>query len=96
MKIAGCSALVTGGASGLGLATALRLAADGARVVIADLPSSRGAELAADHGFVFVPADVTDSTDMARAVETASELAPLRIAVCCAGVATAERAVGRE
>ena len=96
MKIAGCSALVTGGASGLGLATALALAERGAHVVIADLPSSRGTELAAEHGLTFVPADVTDEHSVARAVEAATELGPLRVTVCCAGVATAERAVGRD
>ena len=95
MKIMGCSALVTGGASGLGLATALRLASRGAHVVIADLPSSRGPEVATEHGFTFVAADVTDEHAVARAVEAATALGPLRIAVCCAGVATAERAVGR-
>jgi len=96
MKITGCSALVTGGASGLGLATALALAERGARVVIADLPSSRGTELAAEHGLTFVAADVTDEHSVARAVEAATELGPLRVTVCCAGVATAERAVGRD
>jgi len=95
MRIAGCSALVTGGASGLGLATARTLAAQGAHVVIADLPSSRGSELAAEHGLTFVPADVTDEEGIATAVAAAGKLGPLRVAVCCAGVATAERAVGR-
>ena len=95
MQISGCSALVTGGASGLGLATAQALAAQGAHVVIADLPSSRGSELAGERGLVFVPADVTDEDGIARAVAAAGELGPLRVAVCCAGVATAERAVGR-
>lgn len=89
-------ALVTGGASGLGLATATALAAAGARVVIADLSSSKGADVAAERGFTFVPCDVTVDSDVARAVEAATELGPLRVAVCCAGVATAERAVGRE
>ncbi len=96
MQVSGCSALVTGGASGLGLATAQALAAQGAHVVIVDLPTSRGSELAADHGLTYVPADVTDEVGMARAVAAARDLGPLRIAVCCAGVATAERAVGRE
>lgn len=95
MRISGCSALVTGGASGLGLATARALAAQGAHVVIADLPSSRGSELAAEHGLTFVPADVTDEEGIAAAVAAAGKLGPLRVAVCCAGVATAERTVGR-
>ncbi|MFM9878253.1 MAG: SDR family NAD(P)-dependent oxidoreductase [Rhodoglobus sp.] len=96
MQVSGCSALVTGGASGLGLATALALVVRGAHVVIADLPSSRGPELAAEHGLTFVAVDVTDEHTVAHAVGVATELGPLRVAVCCAGVATAERAVGRE
>jgi NAD(P)-dependent dehydrogenase (short-subunit alcohol dehydrogenase family) len=96
MQIRDAAALVTGGASGLGLATARALAAAGARVVIADLPGSRGAEVAAELGLTFVPTDVTVDADVTRAVEAASELGPLRVAICCAGVATAERAVGRE
>jgi NAD(P)-dependent dehydrogenase (short-subunit alcohol dehydrogenase family) len=95
MLIRDAAALVTGGASGLGLATALTLAAAGARVVIADLPTSRGNHLAAEHGLTFAPCDVTDERGVALAVEAASELAPLRIVVCCAGVATPGRAVGK-
>ena len=60
MKIEGISAIVTGGASGLGLATAERLAAGGARVTICDLPTSAGAEVATRIGGRFVAADVTD------------------------------------
>jgi NAD(P)-dependent dehydrogenase (short-subunit alcohol dehydrogenase family) len=96
MHVTDAAALVTGGASGLGLATARALAAQGARVVIADLPSSRGAEVAAEHDLTFVACDVTLDSDIARAVEAATELGPLRVAVLCAGIATAERAVGRE
>jgi NAD(P)-dependent dehydrogenase (short-subunit alcohol dehydrogenase family) len=96
MQARDAAAIVTGGASGLGLAAALALAAQGARVVIADLPSSRGTHLAAEHGLIFVPTDVTDSRDMARAVEAATELGPVRILVTCAGVATPGRAVGRD
>ena len=92
MKLRDASALVTGGASGLGLATAHALAAQGARVVIADLASSRGADLP----FTFVPTDVTSEQDVARAVEAATELGPLRVLVNCAGVATPGRAVGRD
>jgi NAD(P)-dependent dehydrogenase (short-subunit alcohol dehydrogenase family) len=96
MQVAGCSALVTGGASGLGLATALALHDAGARVVIADLASSRGTHLAADHGLTFCATDVTDEHDVARAVEAATEIGGLRIVVNCAGVATPGRAVGRD
>ncbi len=91
MQLRDASALVTGGASGLGLATARALAAQGARVVIADLPASRGSELP----FTFTPTDVTSEADVARAVEAATELGPLRIVVNCAGVANPGRAVGK-
>ena len=89
------SALVTGGASGLGLATAIALDRAGAHVVIADLPASRGDELAAEHGFTYVACDVTNESDAARAVEAATELGRLRVLVTCAGIATPGRAVGR-
>ena len=96
MLVDSTAAIVTGGASGLGLATARVLAEQGARVVIADLASSRGREVAEEFGLTFVATDVTSSTDMARAVETASELGPVRVLVACAGVATPGRAVGRD
>ena len=88
MRITDASALVTGGASGLGLATALALAAAGARVVIADLPTSRGANLP----FTFAPCDVRSAADVQRAVDLAGDL---RIVVNCAGVGTPGRAVGK-
>ena len=96
MQLTDAAALVTGGASGLGLATARGLAAAGARVLIVDLPTSNGRQIAAEHGFVFSPADVTDEHDVALAVEAAVELAPLRVVVNCAGVAAGGRAVGRD
>ena len=89
MKIEDVTALVTGGASGLGLATATALAAAGARVVIADLPTSRGAEL----DFAFAPCDVRSTADVQAAVDLAGDA---RIVVNCAGVATAQRTVGRD
>jgi NAD(P)-dependent dehydrogenase (short-subunit alcohol dehydrogenase family) len=90
-------ALVTGGASGLGGATTRRLAADGARVVIVDLASSPGAELADELGerVRFVPADVRDEASVAAAIDAARSLGELRIVVTCAGVGTAGRLVGR-
>lgn len=91
MNIAGCAALVTGGASGLGLATAQALAAAGAEVVIADLPGSKGEEIP---DILFAPADVTDESQVRAAIAMAT--LPLRIVVNCAGVASAERALGRE
>jgi NAD(P)-dependent dehydrogenase (short-subunit alcohol dehydrogenase family) len=96
MEIQGCSAVVTGGASGLGLATAKRLAAAGAHVVIVDLPTSAGAQEAAAFGGRFVPADVTNEGQVSTALDTAGEHAPLRIAVNCAGVATAGRVIGKK
>ena len=89
MQLRDVSALVTGGASGLGLATAQALAARGARVVIADLPTSSGAELP----FTFVPCDVRSESDVRAAVEAAGEL---RVLVNCAGVATPGRTVGKD
>ncbi|MBB2965354.1 3-hydroxyacyl-CoA dehydrogenase [Leifsonia aquatica] len=98
MLIDGCSALVTGGASGLGNATARALTDAGARVVLLDLPSSQGEKAATALGPTarFVPGDVTDGDQVQAAVDAASELAPLRIVVNCAGIATAARMLGRD
>ena len=96
MRIDGSSAIVTGGASGLGLATATELAKAGAYVVIADLPGSPGAERAADIGGSFVPVDVTDESAVQQAVEVASTAAPLRIVVNCAGIGTPGRVLGKQ
>jgi NAD(P)-dependent dehydrogenase (short-subunit alcohol dehydrogenase family) len=101
MRVGGCSALVTGAASGLGLATARALHQAGAQVVLFDLPGSAGAERAAEldvddgAGAVFVPGDVTVEADVQAAVTGAVALGPLRIVVNCAGIAPAARAVGR-
>jgi NAD(P)-dependent dehydrogenase (short-subunit alcohol dehydrogenase family) len=93
MELNGIGALVAGGASGLGEATARELAARGARVTVADLNEERGAALAAELGGAFVPADVTDEGQLEAAVEAAGEI---RLAVSCAGVGWAERTVGRD
>jgi 3-hydroxyacyl-CoA dehydrogenase / 3-hydroxy-2-methylbutyryl-CoA dehydrogenase len=99
MKIGGSGALVAGGASGLGEATARRLHADGAHVVIADLNEERGRALTDELGerASFVPTDVTDPEAVQAAVSAAAELqsAPLRIAVSCAGIGWAGRVVGK-
>ena len=96
MELTHASALVTGGASGLGLATAKRLAAAGAAVTIVDLPSSPGADVAAGLGGTFAAADVTDPDQVAAAVRTASEAAPLRVVVNCAGIAPPAKVLERD
>ena len=97
MRIDGCSALVTGAASGLGLATARALNTAGARVVLFDLPGSAGAERAAElDAAIFRSGDVTVEADVQAAAAAAAALAPLRIVVNCAGIAPAARAVGRQ
>ena len=95
MEVTGAGALVAGGASGLGEATARALAAAGANVVIADLNAEKGEALVAElgEGASFVEADVTDELAVATAVERAVEMGAdgLRISVCCAGIGWAER-----
>jgi NAD(P)-dependent dehydrogenase (short-subunit alcohol dehydrogenase family) len=88
-------ALVTGGASGLGAATAKRLADAGARVVIADLDVDRGRAHAAAIGGAFARTDVSDADALGAAVEQAAGLGPLRVAVACAGVGWAARTVDK-
>jgi NAD(P)-dependent dehydrogenase (short-subunit alcohol dehydrogenase family) len=93
MDLNGIGALVAGGASGLGEATARELAARGARVTIADLNEDRGRSLAAEIGGAFAAADVTDEEQVRAAVES---VAGLRLAVSCAGIGRAERTVTRD
>jgi len=87
MQIEGISVLVTGGASGLGRASAEKLAGAGARVVICDLPGSQGEAVAREigHGARFAPADVTDAEQVNAALDMAGEAGPLRAVVHCAG-----------
>ena len=89
MRIEGASAIVMGGASGLGEATARALAERGARVTIADLNEEKGEALAGEIGASFVKADVTSPEEVEAAVAAAGE--DLRIGVNCAGVGWAER-----
>jgi 3-hydroxyacyl-CoA dehydrogenase/3-hydroxy-2-methylbutyryl-CoA dehydrogenase len=94
VKIPGTGALVAGGASGLGKATARALSAAGADVVIADLNVERGEALAEELGgeASFFEADVTDEAAVSAAVERAAAVAGgLRVSVCCAGIGWAER-----
>jgi NAD(P)-dependent dehydrogenase (short-subunit alcohol dehydrogenase family) len=96
MHIERAAALVTGGASGLGLATARRLAASGAVVTIVDLPQSAGAEIAAELGGIFSPADVTSEEQVRAAVAAAAAQGPLRVVVNCAGIAPPAKVLDRE
>jgi NAD(P)-dependent dehydrogenase (short-subunit alcohol dehydrogenase family) len=85
MQLTEVSALVTGGGSGLGFASAAALVHRGARVVIADLPSSRGPEAAHQLGATFVPADILDTAALTAAFDVAAVAGPLRAVVHCAG-----------
>jgi 3-hydroxyacyl-CoA dehydrogenase / 3-hydroxy-2-methylbutyryl-CoA dehydrogenase len=96
MQINGSGALVAGGASGLGEATARHLHAAGARLVICDLNEERGGSLASELDAEFIPADVTDAASVAAAVDVAAQLpGGLRISICCAGIGWAEKVAGR-
>jgi NAD(P)-dependent dehydrogenase (short-subunit alcohol dehydrogenase family) len=98
MKIAGSTAVVTGGASGLGRATAERLAAGGARVVLVDLPTSKGADVAGVLGAsaLFAPADVTSADAVATALDQAvARFGGIHVLVNCAGIGTAEKTFGK-
>ena len=96
MRIEGANALVTGGASGLGAATARRLHALGASVTIADLQAEKGEALAAELGerARFVEVDVTKEETVQAAVDAASSDGPLRISVTCAGIGWAQKTAG--
>jgi NAD(P)-dependent dehydrogenase (short-subunit alcohol dehydrogenase family) len=96
MEIEGSSAIVTGGASGLGEAVARLLAERGARVVVLDMQDDKGEAVAADVKGVFVRADVTDTDQVVAAVEAANEMGPLRVLINCAGIGWAQRTVGRD
>ncbi|MFI6953531.1 SDR family NAD(P)-dependent oxidoreductase [Nocardia sp. NPDC050408] len=87
MHIDGSSALVTGGASGLGLATARRIIDRGGRVVLADISEEQGAKAVAELGDAaqFVRADVTDEAEISAALDAAEKSGPLRFVVHCAG-----------
>src|ERR687894_3259839 len=99
MRLEGAPALVAGGASGLGAATARELAARGARVAVVDLDGDRANALASElgEGHVAYRADVTSEAEVEGAVEgAAQEFGGLRFVVSCAGIGWAERVVGRD
>jgi 3-hydroxyacyl-CoA dehydrogenase/3-hydroxy-2-methylbutyryl-CoA dehydrogenase len=98
MELASVRAVVTGGASGLGRATAARLAGAGARVAILDRPASPGADVAKSLGdtAVFAPADVTSADEVAAALDTArGRLGAINVLVNCAGIGTAMKTLGK-
>ena len=95
MHIVGSSAIVVGGASGLGEATVRQLHAGGALVTIADVNAEKGQALASELGLEFAACDVRDETQVQAAVEqAASGPGGLRIAVCCAGTGWAQKVAG--
>jgi len=96
MDISGASAIVTGGASGIGAATARLLAERGAKVVIADLQEDKGNELADEIGGAFCKVDVTNTDDIVNAVEMAKSMGPVRVLVNSAGIGWAQRTVGKD
>ncbi|MBI3106620.1 MAG: 3-hydroxyacyl-CoA dehydrogenase [Candidatus Rokubacteria bacterium] len=98
MKISGSTTVITGGASGLGRATAERLLAGGGRVVLVDLPRSPGAQVAAAmrDTALFVPAHVTSPDEVTAALEAAvKHFGAIHALVNCAGIGTAEKTYGK-
>ncbi|CAN5889719.1 SDR family oxidoreductase [soil metagenome] len=96
MELTGVSAIVTGGASGLGAAAVRRLSIGGARVVVVDLQDDMGEAVAHETNGVYVRADVTVSEAVSLAVEAAAEMGPLRVLVNCAGVGPPSRTLDRD
>ena len=96
MDITGASAVVTGGASGIGAAVVRLLADRGAKVVVADLQADKGEKIAAEVGGRFVEVDVTRTDEVIAAVDAAQELGPLRVLVNSAGIGWAQRTVGKD
>ncbi len=98
LEINGASALVTGGASGLGEASVRALGARGAKVVIMDLEhqADKAAKILEDVDGAFMPTDVTDTDQVIAAIEKAKELGPLKALVNSAGIGWATRTIGRD
>jgi len=95
MQLEGVAAIVTGGASGLGAATARELARRGARVVVADITEDKGKAVADEVGGLFAHVDVTRTADIIAATELAKTLGPVRALVNCAGIGWASRTIGK-
>ncbi len=95
MEIAGKVFVVTGGASGLGEGTARMLAANGATVVIADMQAEKGEAVAKEIGGAFVKCDVSSEADGQAVIAKATSLGKLMGLVNCAGIAPAEKTVGK-
>src|SRR6201998_4474062 len=97
MQLRDQAAIVTGGASGLGAATARQLAAQGARVAVCDLNAQLAESVAAEIGGVAVICDVSDAASAEAAIVAASRAhGPARVLVNCAGIGVAKRVIGRE
>ena len=97
MQLKDQAAIVTGGASGLGAATARRLAAQGAKVAVCDLNAKLAESVAAEIGGVAVVCDVSDAASAEAAVAAAAKAhGPARVLVNCAGIGVAKRVIGRD
>jgi NAD(P)-dependent dehydrogenase (short-subunit alcohol dehydrogenase family) len=96
MELTNSSAIVTGGASGIGAAAARMLAERGAKVVVADLQADKGEALAKEIGGAFCKVDVTNTQDIVNAVEMAKSMGPIRALVNSAGIGWAQRTVGKD
>src|SRR5690349_7356236 len=96
MDLTNSTAIVTGGASGIGAACVRQLADRGATVIIADLQADKGEALAEEFKGVFAQVDVTKTDQITAAVEQAAQIAPLRACVNSAGIGSAVRTIGRD
>ncbi|MGZ8715075.1 MAG: SDR family NAD(P)-dependent oxidoreductase, partial [Mycobacterium sp.] len=96
MDINGASAIVTGGASGIGAAAARALASRGAKVLVADLQEEKGSALADEIGGAYCKVDVTNTDDIVNAVEMAKSMGPVRVLVNSAGIGWVQRTVGKD
>jgi NAD(P)-dependent dehydrogenase (short-subunit alcohol dehydrogenase family) len=96
MELKNSSAIVTGGASGIGASAARLLANKGAKVVVADLQADKGEALAKEIGGAFCKVDVTNTQDIINATEMAKSMGPIRALVNSAGIGWAQRTVGKD